>query len=153
MLFLNGLKEDSFKTEEEANHLFAECLRRADGNKDRAWDIYYPYFRDRKIRCANKNIDNGGYAELNGDPFLESCWTVKKISWSSYPQFLLLGSDGLIPSEMMNPKHRREMTEKLGNLYIRNGLSAVLRWRDEAEKSLHHITGWPEASAIELKFS
>lgn len=149
--FLTGFDEAAFVAEEKANCVFAQCLKESEGSMGRAWDIYYPHFKDRKIRSSNKNMGNGGYAELNGDPAIKNCWTVKKFSWSSRPQYILLGSDGILPSQSMNPKHKTEMTTEIEKHYLCGGIQDVLKWRDEIENSLHHITGWPEGSAIELK--
>lgn len=153
MSFFTNFDENAFRIEDEANQVFAECLQKSEGNKGRAWDIYHPHYRERKLRFTNKNIGKGGSAALNGDPALEKCWTVGEISASSRPRFVLLGSDGLLPSQTMNPKHRTEMTAEIGRLYTSGGLPALLKWRDETEQSLPHIQGWPEASAVELKFS
>jgi len=148
-----GFDEAAFRVEDENDKAYAKCLQLAEGKKDLAWDIYWAEYKVKRLRTSNRNIGNGGFATLNGDPTLKDCWKIEKIRVSSSPQFVLLGSDGLLPSQAMNPKYRKEMTAKLGELYSSGGLPAVLKWRDETEESLHHITGWPEASAVELKFS
>jgi len=149
--FLTGFDQAAFKEEQEANATIAECFKQTEGDKGRAWDIYFPHFSARKVRCANKNIGKGGYALLNGDPALKKCWTVKKINCLSRPQFILLGSDGLLTSAAMNPARKEETALNVWSLYVSGGLPTILQWRDKTEDSLSHITGWPEASAVEIK--
>lgn len=151
--FYCGFDEAAFQVEDEANKAYAEYLRQAGGNKELAWDLYWPEYRAKRVLCANKNVGKGGYATLNGDPALENCWGIEKIDWSCGPEFILLGTDGMLPSNKTNPKDRKLLAEELGSLYLQGGLLAILKWRDESEESLHYITGWPEATAVELHFS
>ena len=95
-------------------------------------------------------MGKGGHAELNGDPAIKDCWIIERLNWSSRPQYILLGSDGILPSQSMDPKRRAEMAAEIEKHYLCGGIQTVLKWRDETEGSLHHITGWSEGSAIEL---
>jgi hypothetical protein len=138
--------------EDEDNKAYARYLQQAEGKKDIAWDLYWSEYKAKRLRTSNKNVGNGGFATLNGDPALKECWSVKQISLLSNPRFILLGTDGLLPSHKTDPANKG-LAEELGHLYFLSGLPAVLHWRDEIEHSLAHITGWPEASAVEIKFS
>lgn len=150
--FWTGLDLAAYLTEQRADEVFAECLSQTDGDRGRAWDLYYPLMRAGKIRFANRLIGHGGFAELNGDPALETCCRIIKIGVSLRPRFILLGTDGMIPSQAFKPVLRRTTMKMMEKLYLKGGLTKILQWRDGAEKSLHHLTGWPEASAVELEF-
>lgn len=153
--FWTGFDESAFLVEEEANQLFGHCLKKADGQMGKAWDMYYPEYKARKIRCANKNLGNGGYAELNGDPALSYCWSVIRIGVDSHPKFILLGTDGMLPSQAMDKRQEKATINNISFYYGTRGGTAgiqnLLVWRDATERSLHHVEGWPEASAVELK--
>lgn len=151
--FFSNFDEAAFRVEDEDNKAYAKYLQQAEGKKGVAWDLYWPEYRAKRIRTSNKNVGSGGFATLNGDPALKECWSVKQISLSSDPYSLLLGTDGLLPSHKTDPKNRSALAKELGSIYSLGGLPAVLAWRDENEHSLGHITGWPEASAVEVKFS
>ncbi|MEK7599125.1 MAG: hypothetical protein AAB474_01575 [Patescibacteria group bacterium] len=148
--FLTGFDQSAFDIEDQDNKAYTNYLEKAGGNKGLAWDMYLPEYKAKRIRCSNKNIGNGGYAILNGDPALKECWKVEKINWSSEPRFILLGTDGLLSSAETNPKNRLKLIEKIIYFYVRNGIEGILKWRDETERSLSHITGWPEATALVL---
>ncbi len=150
--FFSGFDEAAFKVEKEDNEAYTRYLQKAEGNRGLAWDLYWPEYRAKRLRISNKNLGKGGSATLNGDPALKECWSVRQISLSLNPRFVLLGTDGLLPSHKTDPANKG-LAEELGHLYSLSGLSGVLKWRDETEQSLAHLTGWPEASAIEIKFS
>ncbi|MDD4901498.1 MAG: hypothetical protein PHS62_05395 [Patescibacteria group bacterium] len=151
--FLTGFDQPAHRLKERADRLFAKCLRRAGNNKGRAWDLFQPLYQAGKIKYTNKRIGRGGYAELNGDPALEDCWTVIDISASCLPRYILLGTDGLIPSQSSSSGRQNEIALQLENHYLKGGIPGLLGFRDGAEKGLCHLNGWPEASAVELKFS
>lgn len=150
--FFSGFDEKAFRVEDEDNKAYARYLQQAKGKKGVAWDFYWEEYKAKRLRTSNKNVGNGGFATLNGDPVLKECWSVKQISLSSNPRFVLLGTDGILPSHKTDHTNKG-LAEKLGNLYFLSGLPAVLHWCGETEHSLAHINGWPEASAIEMKFS
>lgn len=152
-LFLTNFDEAAFETEKLDQQEYTKCLEKEKGDKGRAWDLYFPHYQAKRMNTANKNIGKGGFATLNGDPALPQCWTVTKINLlTNCPSFILLGTDGMLPSHMVDPKRRSELTRKISELYKEGDLSAITNWQDEAEKSLTHIEGWPEATAVELKF-
>lgn len=152
LFFFANFDEAAFKVEDDDNKAYARHLQRANGNKGRAWDLYLPEYRAKRLRTSNRNVGQGGFATLNGDPALCNCWTEKSISLLSAPEFIILGTDGMLPSYSTDPKNRDFLMATLATLYLSGGLPDVLKWRDETEKSLAHITGWPEASAVELWF-
>lgn len=146
--FLTGFDEKAFKVEEVNMQKYAKCLKQAGGNRARAWDSYWPVYRKKRIHCSNRNLGKGGYASLNGDPSLPECWSESKLAF--YPEWILMGTDGLIPSTIEN---RRNLPQHLGRLYSDGGLPAIIKWRDENDYLPHIGKGnWPEATAIELKF-
>lgn len=151
--FFSGFDEAAFRVEDEDNKTYAQYLQQAEGKKGLAWDLYWLEYKAKRLRTSNKNVGNGGFATLNGDPALKECWSIKQISLSSHPRFVLLGTDGLLPSHKTEPKNKDSLAQELGDLYSSGGLPSVLKWRDKTEHSLAHVTGWPEASAMEVKFS
>ncbi len=157
--FLTNFNQAAFDFEQKGNRAFDECKEKTkskekpNGDIRDAWDLYFPYFSKKQRFRANRNLGKGGHAILNGDPALRSCWTVQRFNIASCPQFILLGTDGLLPSVKTDPRNEKSLADKLGSIYLEGGLATILKWRDENEKSLSHITGWPEASAIELKFN
>lgn len=151
--FLTNFDQAAFHFEERGNLVFEECLNQAGGDKKSAWDLYFQYFSMKQFFRANKNIGKGGHAMVNGDPALEKSWTTMAVSHLSHPEWMLLGTDGLLTSDCLNPKNRNQLGQQLGNLYVHGGLPAILEWRDKNDYLPHIGTNChPEASAIELKF-
>lgn len=153
LFFFSGFDQAAYDVEDQANKNYVRCLEKASGDKGVAWDIYYLQFKAKRYKYANRNLGKGGYAVLNGDPALEKCWTYRSIESCQRPSLLLMFTDGMLPSEETNPENNKELAKMIDKLYLKGGLSAILKWRDETEKSLAHITGWPEATAVELQFS
>lgn len=162
--FYTNFDQAAFDFEEKADVYFRECKDKCQGDIGRAWDMYYPYFADKQFFRANRNLGKGGHTVLNGNPTLSRCWmhvsieesllpecsTGVRVSESLRPEWILLGTDGLLPQTETNPKDVLKLTERLGNLYESGGINAILEWRDSFPAQ-PHITGWPEASAVEIK--
>lgn len=148
--FFTNDDQAAFDLEKKGNEIFARDLEKAEGDMDRAWDLHFPYLLKRQFFRANRNIGQGGHAALNGDPALKDCWTfciVYNLEW------ILLGSDGLLPAASTDPKNRDRLALQLGYMYEKGGIEAIIEWRDK-EDILPHIGAGnhPEATAIELKF-
>lgn len=151
--FLTNFNQAAFDFEDRGNEAFAKCLQEAEGNKGRAWDLYFSYFSEKQFFRANKNIGNGGHAVLNGNPDLSQCYTIETISLLSSLKWILLGTDGLLATVSTNPKNRDAFIQQLGQMYSEGGLPAIIDWRDKEDYQPHIGVGSnPEASAIELKF-
>lgn len=154
-LFLTAFDKAAFKIEERDQDNYTECLKKTNGNKGDAWDLYWPQYKAKRISCANKNIGFGGYATLNGDPELGKCWQVKTIKWDDHPRSIILGTDGLLPPSEVQPDKMESLATLLSTMHWLGGIPKILEWRDSTEmenKCLTHIEGWPEAAAVELKF-
>jgi|SRR3989344_2456206 len=148
--FLTNFDQAAFDFEEKGNEAFVQCLQKAGGDKKAAWDLYFPYFSHKQFFRANKNLGAGGHAVLNGDSALLHCWTAEGTELSGL-EWMLLGTDGLLTADSINPKNRKQLEKELGQMYSWGGLAAIIAWRDEKD-FLPHISGHPEASAIEIKF-
>lgn len=145
--FLTNFDQAAFDFEEKGNEEFAKCLKEANGNIKRAWDLYFPYFSYKQFFRANKNSGKGGHSMLNGDPAFKKCWTKQSLSLTPGIKWILLGTDGMLHR---NFRPDRDQVNNLAFLYIAKGIEGILGWRDEKD-NLPHIKN-PEASAIELKF-
>lgn len=151
--FFSGFDEFAFAVEQQDNAGYDRYLKQAGGRRGDAWDLYWPEYRAKRLRTSNRNLGNGGIATLNGDPSLSDCWTVRHVGWKDRPRIILLGTDGLLPSQKTDPKRHDELANEIGNLYEGgSGVQSLWKWRDEIEDSLLHVVGWPEASVIELRF-
>lgn len=145
--FLNGFDEAARQVEEADINAFGECLEQASGNKGEAWNLYWPRYRAKRVRYANKSIGKGGWATLNGDPALLECLTLDRMTLTNGNEWILLGSDG-----MLHRHFRPSDAEELGKIYEHGGIPAILEWRDERDDQPHIGRGqWPEASAVEIK--
>lgn len=112
-LLYTGFDETGYEMEQKDQDAFTLCLGQANGNKGKAWDLYWPKYKEKRIFCANKNIGKGGYATLNGDPALESCWTKVTVEWTSSLEFILLLTDGLLPPSETCPGKQKILAQTL----------------------------------------
>lgn len=153
--FWHGFDEAAFLTEQEDNMAgYAVCLEQTktpekpEGDKGLAWDMYYPNYQAKRLRCANKNIGYGGYASLNGDSALANCWVDESVVLEDDVLWVLLGSDGLLHADF-RPENAGEFVET----FSQGGIPAIIQWRDEKDYLPHIGRGeYPEASAVVLKF-
>jgi hypothetical protein len=155
LFFFTGFGQAAFEVEKKDQDAYTSWLKKTKGNKGKAWNRYRPYYEKKRIRCANKNLDKGGYATLNGDPALEKYWLTACIRLSLSLKFILLATDGLLPPSKTNPKDRNQLTRKLARLYQKGGVGAIYKWRDSVERrkrELTHIEGHPEAAAAVLRW-
>lgn len=150
LYFFTGFDAAAKKTEEEAVGALSACFAQAGGDKAAGWNLYRPILAARKVRCSNKLIGQGGYAYANGDPALEQCWSVHKVEAGTGVEWILLGTDGMVPSTAQD---EASLKASLGERYTYGGLPAVLEWRDAIEFQAHIGRGkHPEATAVEIKF-
>jgi len=153
--FYTGFDKDAFEIEKRDQMHFNECKEKVGGDIGKAWDLYYPIYRNKRIACKNRNIGKGGDASLNGDPELDNCWKQVFIPWNDEPRLVILGTDGLLPPTEIYPRNFSTLTGKISRHYESGGIENILMWRDSIEQkksSLTHIEGWPEASAVVLEF-
>lgn len=145
--FITGIDDAAAKTEAEAIKDFNRALEEAGGHKGHAWDLYYPIFKARKVRCSNKEIGSGGYAVLNGDPALELSYTRLQVDAEGV-KWIVLGTDGMLPSGFDAKRHSSDLAQ----IYMCKGLQGVLAWRDSFGEEASHIGhgNHPEASAVEI---
>lgn len=148
--FLSGFDDAARQIEEDDIRAYTSFLDQAGGNRGEAWNLYQPHYAAKRVRCANRNIGKGGFASLNGDPCLLNCFTKETINLvSDKVEWMLLGSDGML-HRYFDP----QQAEVLWLIYEKGGIDAILKWRDEKDYQPHIGYGqWPEASAVELKFS
>ncbi len=153
---LCGFDEAAYQKELEDIKSFAKHLEVAQGNKGKAWDLYWSEYTQKRLFCANKNIGKGGYATLNGDQAVEQCWQTREILLKDL-NLVLLGTDGMLPFSMTHPAERKHLGEVLLTMPCDgNWLANICEWRDDIEKEDNdsaHLVGHPEASAILLTFS
>jgi hypothetical protein len=153
ILFLTNFDQAAYDLEQYDNASYARCLAEAQktgGGRGEAWNLYWPAYRAKRLRTANKNVGQGGFALLNGDPVLEHCWTQEKFSSLEGIETILLGTDGMLPSQATDPNVRGQFQRDLWDRWQKGGVAALIEWRDESEKSLAHISGHPEASMVIL---
>ncbi len=148
--FRTNFDQAAFDFEQRGNEAFDQCLKEACGNKGVAWNFYYPYFAQKQFDRANRNMGKLGHAVLNGNPHFLQCMSTKIIEPMDL-EWILLGTDGLLTADCTNPKNRVQFEQDLGQMYLKGGLPAIIEWRDKADY-LPHISGYPEASAIEIFF-
>ena len=154
--FYTGFDKDAFEIEKRDQMHFNECKEMVGGDIGKAWDLYYPIYRNKRIACKNRNIGKGGDASLNGDSELDNCWKQVFIPWNDEPRLVILGTDGLLPPTEVYPRNFSTLTGKISRHYESGGIENILMWRDSIEQeksSLTHIEGWPEASAVVLEFT
>lgn len=149
--FLTNFDWVALEFERKGDAAFEKCLKEAGGDKGKAWDLYFPYFSEKQYFRANKNLGKGGHAMLNGDFAIEECWTKKEI-FLSKTEWILLGTDGLLPGAEFLLGHWETLSQELGDVYEKGGIDEIVKWRDELSR-LPHIDGYPEAAAVEIKFS
>ena len=132
-----------------------KALEKSGGDMGKAWNLYRPFYQERRVFCPNRNIGKGGFPLLNGDPALEKCWISKTMPWEQDPLLVFLGTDGLLPPSAVNPNDFEPLAESIINRFSARGVKSVLDWRDQEEakaKILQHTPGWPEATAVVLRF-
>lgn len=159
-LFLTGFDQPAFALEEADQDAYNACLQqtksldRPNGSIGAAWDLYFSHYRQKRLRCKNKNIGQGGHADLNGDPALSQCWLWYPIAWRYNIEKIFLATDGFLPPSQFNGQNLNQLGETLWS--ISNGdPEKILSWRDSQEaraKRLRHVEGWPEAAAVILDF-
>src|SRR3989344_8711827 len=153
--FWHGFDDAAFETEQADNMAgYAVCLEQTktaekpEGDKGLAWDMYYQKYQAKRLRCANRNVGQGGYASLNGDVELVDCW-IKEEQIVSPEDTIILGTDGMLWADFRPDKDSRVFMET----YLWAGLDGLLRLRDERDYLPHIGRGeYPEASAVMLKF-
>lgn len=152
--FITGSPPNSFKTEFERMQHFERCLIKAGGDKGKAWDLYHPFYQKDRSGRANKAIEEGGYSSLNGDPALKHLWARRSISRLANTDWIVLGTDGLLPLLETDPRKRSSLVQTLGDLYSQGGIKRIIQWRDTHQDCQPHIgqNNWPEAAAAEIKF-
>lgn len=139
--FYTGFNEDAHQAERERGERFAECLKEADGDLEKAWDLYFSFYTQDRIRCSNSV-----YATLNGGKNLISLWTRENIDVGS-GDIIILGTDGVIPDFSIP-----DLAEQIYSAYISGGEDMIFDWRDElAGNSDLHINGHPEAALAVIK--
>lgn len=149
---LTNFDQAAYELEQWDENRFAEHLKTAQGDKGRAWELYFPEFQDKRIRCANKKVGEGGYALLNGDPEMGNCWTHEKIA--GLPKWLLMGTDGIVPTEFSNPVKRMELIQRMADAYLAvEDFEGLEELRDRFSFQPHIGRGqWPEATVMAIHF-
>lgn len=150
VLVITNFDQAAFDFEKKGDEYFQECKEKCRGSIGDAWDMYFSYFAQKQFYRANKNLYKGGHAMFNGDLAVENYWTVVSANTDGL-SWILLCTDGLLPQLATDPSQEITLGKKVGELYERGGIPAILEWRDK-EGNQPHITGYPEASAIEVKF-
>lgn len=147
---VSNFDQAAFDLEQKGDTVFAACLDLSGANRGVAWDLYFPYFSVRQTFRANKRIGEGGHAILNGDPAVSHCWTAHRISLSSL-QWMVLCTDGLLPSSLTNPRETVSFCTLFGHIYKGQGIQGIVTWRDELGSQAHiGAAAWPEATAVEV---
>lgn len=152
--FLSNFDAAADAVEKRDNTRYSKCLKEANGSRGEAWDLYFPKYRRKRIRVANRNIGEGGFATLNGDPALFDCMT-REVIWRDKVSHVLLGTDGVLPSKYSSPQgdDRVEVAKHLFNFLRYDDANVIFSWRDDEERgSLEHIDGHPEATLVDIRF-
>ena len=153
-MFFTGFDKAAFDLEAQDQNAYNTCLNLAGGNRGNAWDLHFPRYRRKRLFCKNKNIGQGGHADLNGDPALAQCWKREMIKWDCGVKKVLLGTDGLIASSQFDGNNLEQLGFTLWHISIGDP-KILLNRRDSIEpyaRRSQHVEGWPEAAAVVLSF-
>lgn len=142
--------------EEEGNEFFEACKRYGAIVGAAPWQLYHPFFQAKQFYRANRHVGgrdepykpgiNGGHGMVNGNPDLVSCWSTRSISLAGL-KWILLVTDGMLWRDF-RPESHCQLVVQTFNL---GGIPALLGLRDALDNQ-PHIKGWPEGTAIVLKF-
>lgn len=153
-MFFTDFDKAAFNLEAQDQDAYNTCLNIAGGNRGTAWDLHFLRYKRKRLFCKNKNIGQGGHADLNGDPALAQCWKRVMVSWDCGINKVILGTDGLIAPSVFNGENFDQLSRDIW--YISSGdPKKMIEWRDDIEsrtKRLLHVEGWPEAAAVVLSF-
>lgn len=153
--FLTNFDAAAHALEEAGNEFFEACKHYAAMVGAQPWGLYRPFFDAKQFYRANRHTEdcggyhvpgrNGGHGMVNGNPAVQSCWTVKCINPSKVKWILLL-TDGLLWRDFRPENH-----QEVAGTFVRGGLPALLELRDGRDNQPHiQAKGWPEATAIVL---
>ena len=153
--FLTNFNTAAHVLEEAGNEFFEACKHYAAMVGAQPWGLYRPFFDAKQFYRANRHTEdcdgyhipgrNGGHGMVNGNPAVQSCWTVKCINPSKVKWILLL-TDGLLWRDFRPENH-----QEVADAFNRGGLDALVKLRDGRDNQPHiQAKGWPEATAIVL---
>lgn len=150
------LKDDSFgwtpnqayRQEKEREKAMRAAIARHEGNRNEAWKELLPYFAKSRLEHVNRS---GGYAFLNGQPWVDQHWFTLQLPRESV-RTLLLFTDGFIPFEETGDEEgfARRTVER----FERGGLDEILKHARSVatqDTGKTHID-YPEATSIAVMF-
>lgn len=124
---------------------FTRLMKQFDGDRKKAWEKHFPFLAEMKRKNANKT-----YAELNGQPEVEKCWTKIEIPVSDLA-LLICFTDGLVPFKEMEDENK--LAKNIVYFFKKGGFNQILyrtRLIESQNKQSHEDHA--EATGLAIKF-